>query len=122
MALGGTIAEDRLTEFTGVDVWGAEVVDIDEVKADDPWAGSEDHRRLLDEKVITNGFELLNQNDVKLIQRVVVGVRPDCAVGYTLDGFLINGDLEKRLLIDPREEIEHLGFKIRGSKNRVWMV
>lgn len=42
MVLGGAIAGFRVTEFASFGVWTAVVVDIDEVKADDPRPGTED--------------------------------------------------------------------------------
>lgn len=47
MALGGAIARNRVTEFANLGVWTAVVVNIEEVEADDPRAGAEDHGRLL---------------------------------------------------------------------------
>lgn len=34
------------------------VVDIEEVEADDPRAGAEYHRRLLNERIVDDGFEI----------------------------------------------------------------
>ncbi len=39
MALGGAIAGYCMTELSGITVWTAVVVDVDEVEADDPRGG-----------------------------------------------------------------------------------
>ncbi|MFC4987845.1 hypothetical protein [Saliphagus infecundisoli] len=74
-----------MTEFARFSVWTAVVMDIDEVEADDPRAGAEDHRRLLDEEVIDECFQFSRRNRVKLCQRVVVGVRSPSSIGDSFD-------------------------------------
>ena len=85
MALRGAIAGCRVTECTSVRVWRAVVVDIDEVEADDPRAGAEDHRRLLHEELVNDLFEFSSGNGVELCECVIVGVSVASAVGHCLD-------------------------------------
>lgn len=47
-------------------VWTAVVGDIDEVEADNPRAGDEDHRCLLDKKVVDDGFKFVRRDSVPL--------------------------------------------------------
>jgi len=136
MALRGAIAWFRMAEFASASVWTAVVVDIDEVEADDPRAGAEDHRRLLTEEVVDDGFEFVRWDSVQLCQCVVVEVRSTSTVGDGLDGLLIDTSLEECLPDDPeveaaafdsgdgnlREEFKRYGFKISSRNNTVWLV
>ena len=108
MALGGAIAGRCVTKFTGRAVGTAVVVEVDEVEADDPRAGAEDHRRLLSEQAVDDGFEFFRWDGVKLRKRVVVGVRSTSALGDRLDRGLLDGCLEKRPPDDPG--VEGCGF------------
>ncbi|WP_435183471.1 hypothetical protein, partial [Halobellus sp. EA9] len=74
MALAGAIAGFRVAEFASVSVWTTVVMDIDEVEADDPWAGAEDHRGLSSEDVVDGGFKVIRWNGVELFESVIVGV------------------------------------------------
>ncbi|MFC4987856.1 hypothetical protein [Saliphagus infecundisoli] len=136
MALGGAIARLRVTEFASVSVWTAVIMDIDEVEADDPRPGAEDHRRLLAEKAVRDCFEGSRPDRVKLGKRVVIGIRSESAVGDCLDGLLVDSGLEQCLSDDPGveaaafdsgdrdlgEKVKRYAFKVRGRKNGVWMV
>ena len=94
MAFAGTIAGVRVAEFTSVSVWTAMVVDIDEVEADNPRADAEDHRRLLSEDVVDDGFEVICWNGVQLFEGVLVGVGSTNGVSDGFDGFLIDSSLQ----------------------------
>ncbi|WP_424005531.1 hypothetical protein ACOZ4I_19385 (plasmid) [Haloarcula salina] len=108
MALRGPIAGFRVAEFTSVSVWTAVVVDVDEVESDDPRAGAEDHRRLFDEKIVDDDFEVIRWDGMKLCERVVVRIRSTSGIGDGLDRLLINGGLEKCLPDNPG--VEGCGF------------
>ena len=97
MALGGAIAGFRVAEFASVRVWTTVVMDIDEVKADDPRRRAEDHRRLLSEDVVDGGFEVIRWNGVQLFEGVIVRVGSASGVGDGLDGLLIDSSLEECL-------------------------
>ncbi|ELY55794.1 hypothetical protein C492_15091 [Natronococcus jeotgali DSM 18795] len=104
MALGGAIARLRVTEFSIIGVWAAVIMDIDEVEADDPRPGAEDHRRLLAEKTVGSSFEFGSWNGVKLGKRIVIGVCFTSGVSDSLDRLLIDSSLEERLSDDPGVE------------------
>ena len=59
MALRGAIARYCVTELISISVWTAVVMDIDEIEADDPRAGAEDHCRLLGEELVDDGFQFV---------------------------------------------------------------
>ncbi|WP_435183047.1 hypothetical protein, partial [Halobellus sp. EA9] len=104
MALAGAIAWFGVAEFPGISVRTAVVVDIDEVEADDPRAGAEDHRRLLSEDGVDGGFEIIRWNGVQLFESVIVGVGSTSGVGDGFDGLLIDSGLQNRLTDDPGVE------------------
>jgi|AntRauTorcE11897_2_1112592.scaffolds.fasta_scaffold70622_1 hypothetical protein len=87
MALGGAIAWFRVAEFPFLSVWTAVIVDINEVEADDPRAGAEDHRRLLDKEAVDEKFQFGRRNSVKLSKCVVVGVRSTSRIRDSLIDF-----------------------------------
>lgn len=136
MALGGAIAWFRVAEFARLSVWTiVVVVDIDEVKADDPLAGVEDHPRLLNEKFVNDGFEFGRWDGVKLSERVFVRLRSTSDVGDGLDVFLVYSNLEKYMPDDPggegcdfdpwivtSERRSSAKVNLRGRENCVWMV
>ena len=104
MALAGAIAWGGVAEFAVIGVRTAVIVDIDEVEADDPRAGAEDHRRLLSEDVADGGFKVIRWNGVQLFEGVIVGVAATSGVCDGFDGFLINSSLQQRLTDDPGVE------------------
>jgi hypothetical protein len=108
MALAGAIAGFRVIEFVGLSVWTAMVVNIDEVEADDPRAGAEDHRRLLSENIVDGGFEVIRWNGVQLFEGVIVRVSATSGVCGGFDRFPIDSGLEKRLTNDSG--VEGCGF------------
>jgi hypothetical protein len=65
-------------------MWTAVVVDIDEVEADHPRPQPEDHRRLLNKKIVDERFEFGRWDSVQLSELVVVGVRTTSGI---VDGF-----------------------------------
>lgn len=78
--------------------------DIDEVEPNDPRTGAEDHRRLLDEKIVDDGFEFSGRDGAKLGKRVVIRVGSTSSVGDGLTEFLIDSSLRKRLVDNPEVE------------------
>ena len=105
IALRGAIVWFRVTEFTSLCVWTAVVVDIDEVEADNPRVGAEDHRRLLNQEAVDDGFHLVQRNSVKLSESVVIGVRSTSGIGDGLDRFLIDSGLQECLTDNPGVEV-----------------
>lgn len=59
MALGGAITWRRGAEFSRMDIFFPVVVGIDEIKADDSRAVTEDYRRLFCEQLVEGVVEVL---------------------------------------------------------------
>ncbi|MFC6952853.1 hypothetical protein [Halorubellus litoreus] len=93
-----------MTEFASFSVWTAVVVDIGEVKADEPHAGAKDPHRLLDEKFVADVFEFVRWEGVKLSERVVVGVRSMSGVGDGFDRLLIDSSLASVCQMTPESK------------------
>jgi len=118
MALRGAIAWFRVAEFASRSVWTAVVMDINEIEADDPRAGAEDHRRLLDKKVVDESFEFGRRDRVQLSERVVVGVGSTSGISNGFDRLLIDSSLQERLTDDPGVEAAAFDSRIRISASR----
>ncbi|WP_254840958.1 hypothetical protein [Natronomonas marina] len=104
MALSGAIAGFREVEFSGLSVWTAVVIHIDEVKLDDPRPRPEDHRRLKSEEIVNGGFEFICRIGVQLSEGVIVELDSASGVSNGLDGFPIDSGFRECSTNNPRFE------------------